>query len=56
MGTDVASEIAQRVNGPFSLQLPLQLYMALLFAIRDGRKDAKSGANPYLRVDLAPNT
>lgn len=49
MESDVATELAQRVNGPFSLRLLLQPTMALLFAIRDGRKDAKDGSVPYLR-------
>ncbi len=50
MEGDVATELSQRLNGPFSLRLILQPCMALLFAIRDGRKDAASGASPYLRT------
>lgn len=49
MESDVATELTQRVNGPFNLRLLLQPTMALLFAIRDGRKDAKDGSDPYLR-------
>ena len=49
MENDVATELAQRVNGPFHLRLLLQPTMALLFAVRDGRKDAKEDSDPYLR-------
>ena len=48
MEPDVGSELAQRISGPFSLRLVLQPCMALLFAFRDGRQDAKSHAPPYL--------
>ena len=48
METGIANEIAERFNGPFSLRLFLQPSMALLFALRDGRKDARDGADPYI--------
>jgi hypothetical protein len=49
MEADVATELTQRINGSFSLRLILQPCMALLFAFRDGRQDAKDGASPYLQ-------
>ena len=57
METEIASELSQRFNGPFSLRLILQPVMALLFAIRDGRADAKAGAEPYLQsILMRPGT
>lgn len=51
----LAAEILERFNGPFNLRLFLQPCMALLFALRDGRKDAKAGADPYLwRIFFQP--
>ena len=50
MEAEVGNELSQRLNGPFSLRLLLQPSMALLFAIRDGRKDAASNATPYLQA------
>ncbi len=48
MEPDVANELAQRASGPVSLRLLLQPTLAILFAIRDGVNDAKSGAEPYI--------
>ena len=48
MESELATELTQRWNGPFSLRLLLQPTMAILFALRDGRQDAASGAAPYL--------
>ena len=45
---EIGTNLAERLNGPFSLRLFLQPTMALLFAIRDGRKDAAQDAMPYL--------
>ena len=50
MDPEVGTNLAERLNGPFSLRLFFQPTMALLFAIRDGRKDAASDAEPYLRA------
>lgn len=50
MDPDISTHLTERLNGPFSLRLLLQPTMALLFAIRDGRKDAASNATPYLRA------
>ena len=48
METELVTNLTERLNGPFSLRLFLQPSMALLFALRDGRADAKAGADPYL--------
>lgn len=48
MENEVAAELTQRWNGPFSLRLLLQPTMAALFALRDGKRDAMSGSDPYL--------
>lgn len=37
-----------RVHGPMSLRILLQPLMAIIFAVRDGRKDAREGQAPYL--------
>jgi hypothetical protein len=39
--------LAARIDGPMSLRLILQPLMALFFAFRDGRRDAKEGRSPY---------
>lgn len=49
MENELATELTQRWNGPFSLRLVLQPTMAALFALRDGRQDAASGSAPYLQ-------
>ena len=36
-----------RVHGPMSFRLVLQPLMAVIFAVRDGRKDAWEGRAPY---------
>jgi hypothetical protein len=36
-----------RVSGPMQFRLILQPLMAIIFAIRDGRNDARSGRAPY---------
>jgi hypothetical protein len=36
-----------RLQGPMSFRLFLQPLVALVFAIRDGRKDAREGRPPY---------
>ena len=48
METELVTNLTERLNGPFSLRLFLQPSMALLFALRDGRRDAIDGADPYL--------
>lgn len=45
---EFAASMTERLNGPFHLRLLLQPCMALLFALRDGRKDARAGADPFL--------
>jgi hypothetical protein len=41
-------EMIGRIDGPMSLRLVLQPAMALLFAFRDGRKDAADGRGAYI--------
>ena len=36
-----------RVHGPMNFRMILQPLMAVIFAIRDGRKDAREGRVPY---------
>lgn len=36
-----------RVHGPMSFRMIFQPLMAVIFAIRDGRKDAREGRLPY---------
>ena len=36
-----------RIDGPMSLRFILQPLVALFFAFRDGRKDARAGRPPY---------
>jgi hypothetical protein len=36
-----------RIDGPVSLRMILQPLVALFFAFRDGRRDAKEGQPPY---------
>lgn len=43
----VWNDLGARVSGPMSFRLYLQPTMAMIFAIRDGLKDAKSGQPPY---------
>jgi hypothetical protein len=40
-------EMIGRVDGPMSLRLLLQPLMAIVFACRDGRRDARAGQSPY---------
>jgi len=48
---DVFSRIAEnlvgRLDGPLKFRFILQPVMAMVFAIRDGRKDAREGRRPY---------
>lgn len=36
-----------RIDGPMSLRMVVQPLVAVFFAIRDGRRDAKEGRSPY---------
>lgn len=49
MEPEIGAGLIERINGPFSLRLLLQPAMATLFALRDGRKDAQEGAEPYVQ-------
>jgi hypothetical protein len=41
-------EIVARPDGPMALRFYLQPLMAVIFAVRDGLKDARTGRPPYL--------
>ncbi len=41
------TDLVGRVTGPLTLRLILQPAMALIFAFRDGRKDAREGLPPH---------
>jgi len=45
--TRMMENLVGRVHGPMSFRLILQPLMACIFAIRDGRKDAREGKVPY---------
>ena len=45
--TRIFENLADRVSGPMHFRLVLQPLMAVIFAIRDGRKDAREGRIPY---------
>ena len=45
--TRMMENLVGRVHGPMSFRLVLQPLMAVIFAIRDGRKDAREGRAPY---------
>ena len=46
--TRIGTDLVGRLTGPLTLRLFLQPAMAVVFAIRDGRRDAKAGRPPYL--------
>jgi len=43
----MVEDLMGRIHGPLTFRLILQPAMAILFAIRDGWKDARSGKAPY---------
>jgi hypothetical protein len=43
----IAENLIDRVSGPMKFRLLLQPTMAIIFAIRDGLKDARKGRVPY---------
>ncbi len=47
MLTRMVEDLMGRIHGPLTFRLILQPAMAILFAIRDGWKDARSGKAPY---------
>jgi hypothetical protein len=44
----VAHNLAARLDGPLHLRLILQPLMSLIFAVRDGVRDARNGEPAYL--------
>jgi hypothetical protein len=45
--TRFAEDLIGRIHGPLTFRFILQPTMAILFAIRDGYKDARTGKPPY---------
>jgi hypothetical protein len=43
----IAENLVGRLDGPLKFRFILQPLMAIVFAIRDGRKDALAGREPY---------
>ncbi len=43
----IFEDLADRVSGPMKFRMILQPVMAAIFAIRDGRKDARERKAPY---------
>jgi hypothetical protein len=43
----ICENLADRVSGPMKFRLILQPLMAVIFAIRDGKKDAREVRPPY---------
>ncbi|MFQ5527757.1 MAG: hypothetical protein ACE5GX_16050 [Thermoanaerobaculia bacterium] len=43
----VVENLVGRVHGPLTFRLVLQPIMAMFFAVRDGRRDARLGKVPY---------
>ena len=45
--TRFMEDLLGRVHGPMDFRLVIQPLMAAIFAVRDGRKDAREGKAPY---------
>lgn len=45
--TRIFENLLDRVSGPMKFRLVLQPLMAIIFAVRDGKKDAREGKPPY---------
>jgi hypothetical protein len=45
--TRIVEDLVGRVSGPMKFRLVLQPLMAVIFAVLDGRKDAREGRTPY---------
>jgi hypothetical protein len=52
----VVQNIAGRIHGPMSFRFIVQPLMALLIAVRAGRRDARSGNRPYLSAVFKSDT
>jgi hypothetical protein len=50
--TRVWTDLLARPSGPFAFRFVLQPLVAIVLAIRDGIKDAKTGRSPYFRTVL----
>lgn len=47
--------LVERLEGPMAFRFAVQPLMAVLVAIRDGIRDARTGAPPYLLAILRPS-
>lgn len=47
IGTNFFTELIGRIDGPMHFRIYLQPLMAIFFAFRDGRKDAREGRPAY---------
>jgi len=45
--TQFVQEMIGRIDGPMKFRLLLQPAVAVFFALRDGRRDARGGAKPF---------
>jgi hypothetical protein len=45
--TRICENLVERLSGPMHFRFVLQPFMAVIFAIRDGRRDAREGRVPY---------
>jgi hypothetical protein len=45
--TRIFKDLMDRLSGPMQFRFVIQPLMAIIFAIRDGRKDAREGRVPY---------
>jgi hypothetical protein len=52
----VVQNIAGRIHGPMNFRFVVQPLMALLIAIRAGRRDARSGDRPYMSAVFGSDT
>ena len=48
MEDEIAAGFMTRLDGPFSLRFFLQPAMAIMFAVKDGLKDGRTGQDHYL--------
>jgi hypothetical protein len=48
MWARIAGNLVDRTTGPLHFRMFLQPTMAIVFAVIDGRKDARAGRTPYL--------
>jgi hypothetical protein len=49
----IFGDLVGRTHGPMNFRIILQPLMAIIFAVLDGRKDARHGRPPFLRAMFA---